>query len=170
MSPVSSAIGNELRRRQHALVRLRPAQQRLGSLDARRGQVDQRLVVQDELAALERAPQLGLRREAMADALGHLGIEELVVGAPGFLGVIHRGVGVAHQRLGRVAVARVEGDADAAVGVQLVLADRERPRELGEDAAGHAGGLGGVGDVREADDEFVAPQARGGVLFAQTGL
>ena len=123
--------------------------------------------MQRELAVLERAPQVGLGGQAAAHALGHLRAEELIVGAAGLLGVIHRGVGVAHQRLGGVAVARVHRDADAAVGVQLVLGDRERLGELGQDAAGHAGGFAGVGDVGEADDELVAAQARRGVLLAQ---
>ena len=123
---------DELRRRHQPLVRLRPAQQRFGAADAPRGEVDQRLVVQHELAVLERAPQVGLGREAAAHALGHLRAEELVVGAARLLGVIHRGVGVAHQRLGGVAVGRVERDADAAVGVQLVPGDRERLRELAQ--------------------------------------
>ena len=167
MRPVSSAIGMNSAGDMRRWSDLRPAQQRFGAADPRRGEVDQRLVVQRELAVLERAPQVGLGRQAAAHALGHLRAEELVVGAPRLLGVIHRGVGVAHQRLGGVAVARIERDADAAVGVQLVLGDRERLRELGQDAARHAGGLAGVGDVGEADDELVAAEARRGVLFAQ---
>ncbi len=48
-----------------ALVRRRPAQQRLGAgRCAPLRQIDQRLVVQRELAVLERAPQVGLGREA----------------------------------------------------------------------------------------------------------
>ena len=47
------------------------------------------------------------------------------------------------------------------------LGDRERLGELREDAAGHARGLAGVGDVREADDELVAAEARRGVLVPQ---
>ena len=123
--------------------------------------------MQRELAVLERAPQVGLGGQAAAHALGHLRAEELVVGAAGLLRVVHRGVRIAHQRLGGVAVARIDRDADAAVGVQLMLGDLERLRELGQDAAGHARGFAGVGDVREADDELVAAQPRGGVLLAQ---
>ena len=80
--------------------------------------------------------------------------------------MVHRRVGVSHQRLGRVAVARIERDPDAHIRVKLVTVDRERLGEIGEDARGDALGLRGVGDVGNADDELVAAQARDGVLFA----
>ena len=104
MSPVSSAIG--MNSAGDSTRRSGCGQRSSASAPSMRaaGEVDQRLVVQGELAALERAPQVGLGREAAAHALGHLRAEELVVGAPRLLGVVHRRVGVAHQRLGGVAV------------------------------------------------------------------
>ena len=132
-------------------------------------EVDERLVVDDELAALERAPQIRFGREPAAHPFGQLRAEELVVRAPGLFRVVHRGVGVAHQRLGRVAVARIECDPDAAVGVQLMSGDRERLREIGEDPCRYGLGFGGAGNVGDADDELVAPQARDGVVLAPRG-
>ena len=107
-------------------------------------------------------------RQAAAHALGHLRAEELAVVAARLLRVVHRGVGVAHQRLGVSPSRGIQRDADAAVGMQLVPRDRERLGELGQDASGHACRLRAVvGDVGHADDELVAAQARHGVLVAQ---
>ena len=157
---------DELGRRHQAGIGLRPANQRLGADDARRGKVHLRLIVQRELAALEGAPQIGLGCQPAAHALGHLRAEELEVGASSLLGVVHRGVGGAYQRLGSVAVARIEGDPDTGVGVQLVSGDRERLCEVGEDPRRDNRRFGGTGDVGEADDELVTAETSDGVQFA----
>ena len=160
---------DELGRRHQPMVRLLPAQQRLGADDAAAGEVDLRLVVQRELAALERAAQVGLGRQAAAHALVHLRAEELVVAAPRFLGVVHRGVGVAHQRLRGVAVVGIERDADAGRHVQLVPSTVNGSASSARMRAATRAGFAAVGDVGQADDELVAAQARHGVVLAQAG-
>lgn len=59
----------------------------------------------------------------------HLGREELVVVPAHLFGVIHRRVGVAHQRLDVLAVMRISADAHAGRDVQLVARDPKRLRE-----------------------------------------
>jgi len=76
-----------------------PADQGLTAEDPASGQVHPRLVVQLELIALQRPPQLALQLQAF----GHEGIdfarEELEVVPPGVLGAIHGRVGMFEQGL-----------------------------------------------------------------------
>ena len=62
-------------------------------------EVDDRLVVEDELVALDRLPQVGLELEPLDDRGAHLRLEELVAAEPGGLRAVHRDVGVAEQVL-----------------------------------------------------------------------
>ena len=68
-------------------------------------QVDDRLVVHAQLAALDRAVQLVAGAQVVDRAVVLAGVEQLGAVAAALLGAVHRGVGVAQQRLGRVAVA-----------------------------------------------------------------
>ena len=93
----------------------------------------QRLVVQLELAVLEGAPQGVLEREALLGRHVHVLGEELEVGAARVLGEVHRGIGIAHERLGVRAVGRIEADADRAGHVQVVAVQVEDVAEDFED-------------------------------------
>ena len=88
-------------------------------------QVDERLVVQLELAVGERLAQVELERAARLQPRVHLGLEEAVDAAPVRLGAIERHVGVLQQLVGVVAVARRDGDADAGADHHLVAVDVE---------------------------------------------
>ncbi len=63
-------------------------------------QLDDRLVVQDELAVLQRALQVGLQLQALQGRVVHRGLEDLVATLALLLGHVHRDVGVAQQLLG----------------------------------------------------------------------
>ena len=65
-----------------------------------RFQVDDRLVVQLQLAALQGSPQVILRLDVVEHARAHHLVEDLVAAAPALLGAVEGGVGVADQRLG----------------------------------------------------------------------
>ena len=67
--------------------------------DARR-EAEDRLVVEDELAAGQRAPEPGLEGGALLRLLLHLPREELEAVAARLLRAVHRGVHVRHERLG----------------------------------------------------------------------
>ena len=86
---------DEARRAGRAAGRRGPAQERLDADDLADVEVDLRLVVDGELAALEAEPQLVLEPEQLAELAGHLVAEDLVAAAAGLLGRVHRDVGVA---------------------------------------------------------------------------
>ena len=69
MSPVSSASGDEIPRRDYAALRVLPAQERFRAAKAPGVEVDLGLIAKNEFSALERAPQLALELEALGHAL-----------------------------------------------------------------------------------------------------
>ncbi len=154
---------DELRRRDVAVPRQAPADQRLAADHAPVAQVHLGLVQDHELVALDRAPQLGLQHQPLDRRGAHLRREEAVAVAAVLLGVVHRRVRVADQVDDVVGVARAQRDADAAGDVELVLVELERPAELVEELARERADHGAVvGRRREILDEqgkFVAGQA-----------
>jgi len=78
----------------------------------------------------------------------------------GTLGVIHRDVGVAQERLGVVAA---RGDADAYADEQLAPVNLEAPLDDVDDALGDDGGVGGAG---QQDRELVAADPRAHIVVA----
>ena len=76
MRPVSSASGMKCAGRHHAVLGMAPAHQRLDAAELARADVDDRLVVQFELAAREAEPQIGLDLVALGDRLRHARVEE----------------------------------------------------------------------------------------------
>src|SRR5215472_4643296 len=121
---------NEGRGRHLAARRMLPARQRLEAddlaIDARL-----RLVIGDELAALDRAAQILKQRAAFAQPLVHIGLEEADRTASFRLGAVERGIGVADERALVDAVDRIDGDADAEPDPQPMALDLE--------LAGHRG-------------------------------
>ena len=115
---------DELARRHQAALGMLPAHQRLVADHFAALRLDDALVVQPQLALADGAAQIGLEREAPRGRLVHLLGEELVVGAPELLRVVHGGVGVADQRLGIAAVVGEHRDADRAGDGELALVDR----------------------------------------------
>ena len=92
-------------------------------------EVHDRLVVQPELAALERAVQLVAGAEVAHRPVVRVGLEHLGPCAALLLGAVHRGVGVAQQRLGRLELAARERDPDARGHEHLTLGERDRLRD-----------------------------------------
>ena len=105
---------DELVRADEPALRVLPAQECLEAGDPPLLQLDDRLVVQAQLAALERAVQVVAGAQVADGAVVRLDRVELGASAPGLLGAVHGGVGVAEQRLGRLELAARERDADAA--------------------------------------------------------
>ena len=132
---------------QQPVLGVLPAHERLGAGDVVPLERHLRLVVQDELVALDRAPQLAEEAQPgrrVRVALGRVGLDAALAA----LGVVHRDVGALHQRrhvgavLGRErhAHAGVELDGDPAQGerqAQGLL--RSRPAV----SAAWRGGAGG---------------------------
>src|SRR5579859_2621490 len=121
-----------------------PAYQRLGPGDPAGGERDDRLVVDAQLAALERAAQVGLELEQLDGALVHGGVELHPAAAALRLGAVERGVRVAEQifrpRVRCVAVR----DADADAAEHLLPAQHERLLQRFLEPVGHAAGGGAI--------------------------
>ena len=164
MRPVSSAIGmNDARRHQAALGML-PAHQRLQPHDAGGPEVHLGLVVEPELAPVERPAQLGLHLEPALHRLAHARLEHLEARAAVGLRPVHGDVGVAQESLGGGAlVAPAERDPDAGAHEDLLVLDPERPAERLDDPLGDEGGVRAHPDVLEQHGELVAADARDGV-------
>ena len=129
-------------------------------------QVDDRLVVEDELLALDRAPQVGAELEARDRRLAHRRHEPLVRAAAARLGRVHRGVGVAQQvrrPCRRRPATAMPTLARSATSTPPTASGA--PSDSG-DALGDLLGVRGVGDVLEQERELVAAEAGDGVARA----
>ncbi|CAB4835941.1 unannotated protein [freshwater metagenome] len=152
--------GNELGRRDDGAVRLLPAHQRFEADDIARLQIEDRLVEQTELAAVESAVERSFDGEAMGDPLVHRLVVDGQTVAAGILGAIHRRVGMSDKILGCRARRRADGShADAGGDEDIALAEGKWFAEHSEQALGgsHCGALRlGVGIEHHV---FVARQA-----------
>ena len=135
-----------------------PAHERLDAGDASGREVDLRLVVQDELVALERAAQLGDQREPLA----RVTVTGRVVGLKArarVLGLVHGDVGALQQRVGVGAVLGAQGRPDAGVHHDLEPLDLERVLERDSEPPPDFGRAGEV-RAREHQRELVAAEPR----------
>ena len=123
MKPISSASGMNMPGEIMPFSGWLPADQRLDAADLVALEIDDRLVVQLELAGDQRLAQVVLHGAPRLHLRVHLGLEEAVGAAPVALGAIERQVGVPHQLVGRHAVGRADGDADAGADHHLVAVD-----------------------------------------------
>ena len=110
--PCRSPIGRKASGASRPCSRVLPAHERLDAVDRAALEVGLRLVVEDELAALDRAAQLAGELDVAARDLVVLVVEQLDAGAA-VLGAVHRDVGAPQQRRAVVAVVGDHGDADA---------------------------------------------------------
>ena len=107
-----------------------PADQGLEAADLVALEIDDRLVVELELAGRQRLAQVVLQGAPRLHLRVHLRLEEAEGAAAVALGAVERQVGVAHQLVGLVAVRRADGDADAGADHHLLAVDlvgRARP-------------------------------------------
>jgi hypothetical protein len=76
---------------------------------------------------------------------------------------------VLEQIAGGASVARVEGDANAAARLKLLLTIAEWPRELGQDFARDQAGVGQLAEALEDHGEFVAAETGHRVFITPLG-
>ena len=158
---------DELGRRHQPEIGVEPAQQRLDAEHRPVGEADLGLVVDHELAVLERLPQPALQHQPLERRRVHVVGVELVVVAALLLRARQRVVGVLDQRVGVVAVVREQRDADAGAGGQLVRVDlQRRPQRLQHLLRHPRRGLGPVG-AEQQQHELVAAEPGHGVALAQ---
>ena len=128
--------------------------------------VDDRLVVDDQLVALERAVQSGDARQSVR-GVGCFAVGLVLDAAPAaLLGAVHRVVGFA-QQLGRVGLVARDRDADARAHEQGLGVDLERLLQDRRDAIDRGVHLEVVLHVFDDDDELVTAEPRDRVGRAQ---
>ena len=158
---------DEVGRRDHSPGRMIPADEGLEAADFVARQIDDRLVVQLELAGRQRLAQVLLHDAAGLHLQVHLGFEEAERAASVALGAVEREVGVAQQLVGARTVAGADRDADADADDGLLAIDVIGLAQLLDDALRQRGGVGRFRDRGLHDDEFVAAHARDRVGLAQ---
>ncbi len=163
--------GDELVGRHHVPVGVAPAGQRLEAVQAAVGRVRDRLVGDAEADAVDRrlvepAPQARLDVQARQCSLVQRRVEHRVPAAALVLGAVHRGVGVADDRLCR-GVTADHRDADRRVQIDVLLADRERELQALEHAIGNGLRLVLVVQALEQERELVAAEPGDGVAWSQ---
>ena len=114
----------EVGRHQQPAPRVRPAHERLDAADRARRDLRLRLVVQDELAALQPVAQLAQQLQPAPRVVVARGQVDLVAGA-GALGLVHGHVGALQQPERVARVLGEERDADRRVDVHADAADGE---------------------------------------------
>ncbi len=162
--------GDEVIRQHQPAFRVLPAHQRFEPHDASGPERHDRLVVHQEIAAVDAAPQVGLELEQGHRALVHVAVEDLVAGLALGLGAVHRDVGVAQDLLGVGVAGRAVGDTDRGGHQDIVPVDREVHAQDFLDAVGHVDGAAGVVHPVDQDRELVAAQPRHGVAGAEKVL
>ena len=159
-SPVSSASDEELLGTEQPALGVEPAGQRLEADDVAGRQLDDRLVVRHDLAAVDAAAQLrggaqGERRRLLQP--GGVGLD--AVAAAG-LRPVHRPVGVAQQVGGDGRLGGVDREADAGRDEELGALDVDRLADRRAQPLGHSPGIERVvGLGLQHDDELVAAEA-----------
>ena len=164
--PESSATGMKSMRLQYAALRVAPAHEALDADDLLRRGGDQRLVLQEELVALEGAVQLGVERQPVRLLLVQPGVEELPAVAAGVRGLPHGGVGVAQELARGRAVGGVDRHAEAHGQEELVVVHHQRLAHRREQAGDGGGGLHRARRARQQRGEGAGAEVRHGVLGA----
>ena len=156
MKPVCSAIPMKSSGAIAPRWRVAPADERLGAAHAVAAQVDLRLELRDDLAVVERAPQVA--RERQPDEVVRVLLARVALDARAArLRLVHRDVGALHQRLDVAAVLGVGRHADAEADVEPHAGDVERLAERAAHAVGDQ--ERGVGVLaRQQDGELVAAE------------
>ena len=144
-----------------------PAEQRLDACHRAGHDVHLRLVLEDQLVALDGAAQVVGECEALGDPdLQFVGVELVVVAAVRFR-LVHRGVGLLQQRLGVGIPEWVEGCADAGGHEDLGARERNAHGEFAQQLVEHHLELFDARQILDQDGELIAAQAPDGVLAAQ---
>ena len=130
---------DELARRDEAALGVVPAHERLGGDDVAGVEADDRLVLDGELAAVDRAAGArSLRPWRCRIAVVHRWLEARPAALAARLGLVHRDVGVADQLAGAHRLGAARGDADAGADATRLAARERALRERGDDALGDA--------------------------------
>ena len=159
MKPVSSARPMNSSGPMQTPNRVTPPHERLEAGELPGLELEHRLVLQLELAPLQRPVQGVAGLEVLEGADPGPLVEELGPAPTPVLRPVHRGVGVPDQGLGRVASPFRAGDPDAGGHEDLPGREHHRPFDLGQDPLGEGHDRIGVVHVGAQDRELVAAEA-----------
>ena len=134
------------------------------------GQRHDRLVLDAELAALQRPVEVVAGAQAAHHRGPRRGVEALDPVAAPLLGPVHGGVGVLHQALAAEALAVGDGDADAGAHVGVAVDQRHGVAHHLPHAVGLGQDLGVARGVDHQHGELVAAEAGHGVDRARRAL
>ena len=166
--PVGLGQRDEAVGRQAPARRVLPADQRLDAGDPLGLELDQRLVLEEQLVALQRQAELAAELHALHELLAHDRLEARHAALARVLGGVHREVGVPeHVVRGDVGTGALQ--AEARRRGDLAPVEDERRLERAAQALGDLPRLVGAREILEQDGELVAAEPRGGVLGAQAG-
>src|SRR5581483_1296263 len=150
---------NKLARRDQPLVRVLPPDERLKALQPAAVERDNRLVMEDEFAALDRAAQVIFQMQAAHGLRVHGLVENLVAGNAVRLGAVHRRIGVAQEVFRVLVTERAVRNADADGRKNLIPVQVEGLFEQLLNPLGHLTGFADS-DFIEQDRELVAAEPR----------
>ena len=89
---------------------IEPAEQSLGPYDAARSNINQRLIAERKLVALERVPETGLQAGAGAFALSEFVSKDVDAAAAVLLGNVHCRVRMLYERFDVISLVREDGN------------------------------------------------------------
>ncbi len=160
ISTLSSATGMNVPGGHDAARRVPPAQQCFGAACPAAHDIDPRLIVQLELAARERLVQLALEAPPLLREAAHSRADALECPAPALSGAVHGPLGVPYERIGCVAGARIQADADARGDEHFERIQPQRPADRLNELGGDDPGLLPVADMARESEEFITAHAR----------
>ena len=167
--PVSSAIGMKSAGEINAALGMMPADKRLAAGDLTGFDVDDRLVIDLELAVDDGLAKLEFEFAARLDTGVHGDFEEAVAAAAIGLGAIEGEIRILHDDVRRVAVGGRQRDADADADDDLSTVEIVRRADDLDETRRHGGDVFRLG-LRHLDDgEFVTAQAGDDVFIADAG-
>ena len=161
---------NESVRKQESAGRMVPPDQRLETDNPAGRELDLRLVIELELVALQRMPQIAFRGDAFPNLPVELGDVKAVLVAPLVLGAIEREVGLRHHVVGVLDLLGIGDDADARRRVHLIAVEHEWSGKLPAKLGGQDFGALGASDLALQHGELVAAEARHEVRLAHAIL
>ncbi len=151
--------GQELVGQQQSVCRVMPAQQRLVAGDGARADVDDRLIVQLDLAVFDGLRHFGQELQLHGARVGDAAGEEPHIAASDRFDLVHRRIGAADERLRVVRILWRECDADARRQEKGAIGQDQRPLDgLENPAAQRFDVIAAVGR-RNQDDELVSAHA-----------
>lgn len=154
--PASLGDGDERGRAFHRAIGPAPAQQRLGRDDLAAAGIDQRLVGQRQLAAVERLAQVLLDLAHLVAVAVEILVEPGAAVLAAFLGRVHGHVRPAQQlRRAERAVPRAARQADAGADGELALVDLDRLDQAHQQGVADAFEDVACNGPHDQDGEFV---------------